>query len=78
MALTKEQKAAMKSIDDAKSEVAHINQRFGPWAYELPEYKAKDFRFTQNGKYLYITQLVPPKPGKKILLKSLQHFCYAL
>lgn len=41
--LTKEQKTAMKSVDDAKLEVANINQRFAPWAYELPEYKAKDF-----------------------------------
>ncbi|MDA1100498.1 MAG: hypothetical protein O2967_16090 [Proteobacteria bacterium] len=41
--LTDEQKAAMKSVDDAKSEVAHINKRFAPWAYKLPEYKAKDF-----------------------------------
>ena len=41
--LTEEQKKAMKSVDEAKQEVARINRRFGPWAYKLPEYKAKDF-----------------------------------
>jgi len=41
--LTKEQREAMKSADEAKQEVAQINKRFGPWAYNLPEYKAKDF-----------------------------------
>ena len=41
--LTKEQKTAMKNVDDAKLEVAMINKRFAPWAYKLPDYKAKDF-----------------------------------
>ena len=41
--LTKEQREAMKTADDAKREVAGINKRYGPWAYNLPEYKAKDF-----------------------------------
>lgn len=34
------------------------------------EYRSTDFRFTQNGKYLYITQLVPPKAGEEFLLQS--------
>ena len=41
--LTTEQKKKMKSAGDAKVEVARINQRFRPWAYRIPEYKAKDF-----------------------------------
>ena len=41
--LTTEQKKKMKSAGDAKVEVARINQRFGAWAYRIPEYKAKDF-----------------------------------
>ena len=41
--LTTEQKKKMKSAGDAKVEVAKINQRFSPWAYRIPEYKAKDF-----------------------------------
>ncbi|MBL6954038.1 MAG: hypothetical protein ISR50_15475 [Alphaproteobacteria bacterium] len=41
--LTKEQKTAMKSVDEAKQEVAMINKRFAPWAYKFPDYKAKDF-----------------------------------
>ncbi len=41
--LTKEQKTAMKSEGDARLEVAMINKRFAPWAYKLPDYKAKDF-----------------------------------
>lgn len=41
--LTKAQKKAMKSAADAKAEVARINKRFGPWAYKMPAYKAKDF-----------------------------------
>ncbi len=41
--VTDEQKKAMKSTDDARREVADINRRFGPWAYQVPDYKAKDF-----------------------------------
>ncbi len=41
--LTEKQKKTMKSADEAKAEVAEINQRYSPWAYILPEYKAKDF-----------------------------------
>ncbi len=41
--LTDKQKKSMKSPDEAKAEVAHINKRYGPWAYIVPKYKAKDF-----------------------------------
>ncbi len=41
--LTDEQKKAMKSVADAKAEVADINKRFGVWAYRVPNYKANDF-----------------------------------
>ncbi|MFP6747213.1 MAG: hypothetical protein VCD66_06435 [Alphaproteobacteria bacterium] len=41
--LTDEQKKGMKSTDEAKTEVADINRRYGSWAYQLPDYKAKDF-----------------------------------
>ena len=41
--LTTEQKKKMKSAGDANIEVANTNQRFSPWAYRIPEYKAKDF-----------------------------------
>lgn len=41
--LSDEQKKIMKSTADAEIEVADINKRFGPWAYNVPEYKAKDF-----------------------------------
>ncbi|MBT7757442.1 MAG: hypothetical protein HN732_08955, partial [Rhodospirillaceae bacterium] len=30
-------------VDEAKAEVAKINKRYGPWAYNVPDYKAKDF-----------------------------------
>ncbi len=41
--LTEKQKKAMKSADEARAEVVEINKRYSPWAYILPEYKAKDF-----------------------------------
>ena len=41
--LTEKQKKAMKTAAEAKAEVAQINERYSPWAYMLPEYKAKDF-----------------------------------
>ncbi|PKQ61842.1 hypothetical protein BZG02_14550 [Labilibaculum filiforme] len=34
------------------------------------QYTAEDFRFTQNGKNLYIIQLGTPEPAKEFLLKS--------
>ena len=46
--LTTEQKKKMKSAGDAKVEVTNINRRFNPWAYRIPEYKAKDFMTGAN------------------------------
>jgi hypothetical protein len=41
--LSDKQREVMKSPEVARAEAAEINKRFGPWAFQIPDYKAKDF-----------------------------------
>ena len=41
--LSDKQREIMKSPDAARTEAADINKRYGPWAFQVPDYKAKDF-----------------------------------
>jgi hypothetical protein len=43
-AVDEKHKELMKSPEEVAKEAERINQRFGVWAYQLPGYKADDFR----------------------------------
>jgi hypothetical protein len=45
-AVDEKHKKLMKTPEEVAKEAEHINQRFGVWAYQLPSYKADDFRTT--------------------------------
>lgn len=45
-AIDEKHKEIMKSAEEVAQEAERINQRFGVWAYQLPSYKADDFRTT--------------------------------
>jgi hypothetical protein len=47
-AVPEKHKKKMKSAEEAEKEAAYINKRFGPWAYNLPRYKADDFTVTME------------------------------
>ncbi len=41
--ITAEQKKKLKSAEEVKKQVGEFQQRYGKWAYKLPDYKTKDF-----------------------------------
>lgn len=58
-AIDEKHKGIMKSPEEVAKEAEHINNRFGVWAYQLPNYKADDFRTSLDKLVSF-----PEKDGK--------------